>query len=363
MKEVYHPGFRLEGQSFDYEDLREVAYSLVKEGLPYERDLGDFMMDWLSSTPYIVQHTSGSTGKPKPVRLDKWTLVAGARQTGEYLGLGRGTRALCCLPFSTIAGKMMLIRAMVLGWDLVPSAPSSDPLSAVPGKFDFAAMVPLQLRSSLNRLERISKIIVGGAPVPASLLEALPRKGTEIWETYGMTETGSHVALRKLKPIPPGSDPEEELPPYTGLEGITFSVDKRGCLVIESPERFSEPVRTNDLVTLEPGGGFRWNGRWDHVINSGGVKLIAEQLETRLAALLSCRYFVSGEPDDRLGERLVLFVEGQHDIGELSDRIAASGRFTEYEIPKQIYAMEHFAQTASGKIDRKGTVALLNPDN
>ncbi|EAR15783.1 AMP-binding protein [Robiginitalea biformata] len=358
MKEAYHPRFQLEGQSFEYSDLKEVAYSLVKEGEPFEKDLGDFLMDWVSDAPYIVQHTSGSTGPPKPIRLAKSALVAGAGQTGEFLGLPAGTRALCCLPFSTIAGKMMLIRALVLGWDIVPVAPSSDPLADVSGRFDFTAMVPLQLRASLSKLDRIDKLIVGGAPVPASLLEILPRQGTEIWETYGMTETGSHVALRKLKPIPPGTNPEEELPPYRALEGISFSLDDRGCLVIASEDRFEKPVVTNDLVSLEGDDSLCWLGRWDHVINSGGVKLIAEQLENRLSAVLSCRYFVAGEPDERLGERLVLYVEGQHDTGELLDRIKASGKFTEYEIPREIYTVEKFAQTGTGKIDRSASENL-----
>lgn len=357
MKEAFHKGFRLEGQSFDYEDLNEVAYSLVKEGEPHEKSLGDFLMDWLSGAPEIVQYTSGSTGPPGRIHLSKSAMVRAAEQTGSFLDMRPGARVLSCLPFTTIAGRMMLVRALVNGWNLVPVPPSARPLDSAEGEFDFTAMVPLQLKASLDGLERIARVIVGGAPVPASLLSELPASGTVIWESFGMTETASHVALRELRRLPDGADPEKELPPFCGLEGITFRTDKRGCLVIDAPDRFDEPLKTNDLVELESDRCFRWQGRWDHVINSGGVKIIAEQLEAQLTALLSNRYFVAGEPDDRLGERLVLYVEGTVDTSELLERIRASGRFTKYEVPKEIYNISSFAETPSGKVDRSATSA------
>ena len=360
MKKAYHQAFRIAGQAFALNDLGEVGYSLVKEGTPYEREIGDFLIDWVSDRDHIMQQSSGSTGSPKTIRLKKEHMVHSARATGEALGLGPGTRALVCLPMSAIAGKMMLVRSMVLGWDLYMVPPVAEPLREVSGNFDFAAMVPLQAERSLKHLGRMAKLILGGAPVLPSLLAQLPRKGTEVWQTYGMTETASHIALRKLQRVAVGQDPETVLPPYTALEGVQLKLDARGCLIIDAPGWVDNPVRTNDLVALESATTFRWLGRFDHVVNSGGVKLLPDQLEIRMSPFLQHRFFLTGMKDTTLGEKLVLFVEGAGDQAALRQSLEDSGRFTKFELPRDIHFVPRFAETMTGKVDRLKTISNAN---
>ena len=243
MKDFYHPEFRFNDQHVAYEDLSDVAYSLIKEGVSFEKAVGDFLMDWIDARPYINQRTSGSTGSPKEVRLKKSSMVQSAQRTGNTLDLGPGSRVLCPLSLTTIAGKMMLVRAMVLGWKLYVQEPDANPLAQSQAHFDFAAMVPLQLTKSLERLHQLRVLIVGGAPIPAGTLAAIPVDKTAIWQTYGMTETCSHIALRRIGAVPPGTDPEQVLPPFEAREGIQLSQDERGCLVVRAPGLLEDGIR------------------------------------------------------------------------------------------------------------------------
>lgn len=356
MKEAYHKAFRIAGQAFELNHLGEVGYSLVKEGTPYEREIGDFLIDWVSDRDHIMQQSSGSTGDPKLIRIKKEHMVHSARATGAALDLGPGTRALVCLPMSAIAGKMMLVRSMVLGWDLTMVPPVAEPLKEVPGDFDFAAMVPLQAERSLKHLGRIGKLILGGAPVLPSLLAKLPVTGTEVWQTYGMTETASHIALRRLARVPAGKDPETVLPPYTALEGVQLALDQRGCLRIDAPGWVDQPIQTNDMVQLESPTSFRWLGRFDHVVNSGGVKLMPDLLEIRMSPFLEQRFFLCGMDDVALGQKLVLFVEGDGKPETVKKALEASGQFTRYELPRDICFVPAFEETMTGKVDRLSTI-------
>ncbi|MCO5723668.1 AMP-binding protein [Robiginitalea marina] len=352
MKEHMNPAFTLDGLPIAYEDLSEVAYSLIKEGEPYEREIGDFLMDWISASPDILQQTSGSTGPPKPLAISKAAMVESARLTGESLGLKEYTRALLCLPAKTIAGKMMLVRAMALGWKLHLTAPSAKPLDGFDLPVDFVSLVPLQLFHSLEHLGGISKILVGGAPLSRELLSLLPSDGPQVYESYGMTETASHIALRRLAPVPLSESPESILPPFKALPGITLEVDGRGCLVVHAPYLPTSPVVTNDLVLLESENQFRWLGRVDNAVNSGGVKLIPEQLEARIAPLIPGRFILGGLPDAALGEKLVLVLEGNPDSESLLGRIRESGIPGPHEMPREVFSLSEFAETASGKLDR-----------
>lgn len=359
MKDFYHPEFRFNNQQIAFEDLNDVAYSLIKEGAPFEKAAGDFLMDWIDSRPDIIQRTSGSTGSPREISLQKSSMVQSAQLTGKTLDLGPGSRVLCPLSLTTIAGKMMMVRAMVLGWQLHVQEPGADPLARSEGHFDFAAMVPLQLTKSLERLHRLRSLIVGGAPIPAGTLAALPADKTNIWQTYGMTETCSHIALRKLGPVPAGADPEEVLPPFQVLEGIEVSQDERGCLVVRAPGLLKEALTTNDLVRMESDRTFRWLGRMDRIVNSGGVKLHPEVLEARLGSLVPGRFFLAGLSDPELGEKLTLVVEGMPDTKKLREAIRASGVLDAYEVPKEILPTPSFEQTDSGKVDRRATLAKI----
>ena len=356
MKEHFHPNFCLNGRNYAYEDLSEVAYSLVKEGEPYEQLIGDFLLDWLSYKSYIDQKTSGSTGEPKWIPIPKLSMVNSSKATSKRFDLEPGSHVLNCLGMETIAGKMMLVRAMVSGWKIDCIEPTANPLEYFREPLDLTAMVPLQLQNSLDKIQNVSKIIVGGAPMPSGLLASLPKSGTEIYESYGMTETASHIALRKLQAVPEDQNREEVLEPFEVIEGVHLETDERGCLVIHASHLSDKPFVTNDLVKLESDTHFRWLGRLDHVINSGGVKLVPEKLEDRMSAVLKDRFFLGSLPDKELGERLILVVETDTDPKPSLQALRDSGLFTKYEIPREVYGTPHFKETSFGKINRRDIV-------
>ena len=359
MKDNFNNAFHINGLKIAYGDLSEVAYSLVKEGEPFEREIGDFLLDWISESPVIHQQTSGSTGVPREIDIPKSAMVSSARATGEFFQLTEGSRALLCLPAASVAGKMMLVRAMVLGWELTMVDPSGDPLSNLDQPFDFVAMVPMQLSRSLDKLKGVKTVLLGGAPLSAGLLAGIPVQGTVVYEGYGMTETSSHVALRELSAVPEKTNPEQVLPPFSALPGITLEQDERGCLVIHAVRLSPEPIVTNDLVTLESPEEFRWLGRVDNVVNSGGVKLLPEQLETRLSPYMNQRFFLAGMSDEILGEKLVLVVEGQVP-DNLLETLREGADLSKYEVPRETFSVPEFALTPTGKIHRPEVLKSLS---
>lgn len=339
-----HPRFRLNGHTLDAEKLLKVAYDYIKEGLPHEKAIGDFLLDWFDRHDYINMRTSGTTGAPKNIRISKRQMVNSALATADFFEVGVNTKALHCLPAQFVAGKMMLVRAIILGWDLHLVAPSSTPLADTDHDFDFAALVPLQAEQSLEQLKRINKIILGGGKVSPSLSARLQKLGNDIWETYAMTETVTHIAAKKIGE-----------PVFTTLPNVKVSLDERGCLVIDAPRVAEMPVVTNDLAdTIDP-HHFTWLGRIDNVINSGGVKLFPEQVEEKLSGKINGRFFVYGLADETLGEKLVLVVEGDH-YAITEDIFTALDKF---EKPKAVFFVKQFTETGSGKIQRAETVRLI----
>jgi O-succinylbenzoic acid--CoA ligase len=353
-----HIKFKLDGNYFDREALKEVAYSYVKQGKPYEQTIGDFLIDWLNEKLYVDVFTSGSTGKPKPIRLDKQAMVHSALATGDFFGIKPGDSALQCLPSNFIAGKMMLVRAMILGLSLDLIAPTSNPLNGNKKKYNFCAMVPIQVENSLEQLHQIKTLIVGGAPASVALIERLQEVSTKIFATYGMTETITHIAAKPLNNLPKGATAN-----YKTLPNIQISTDDRNCLVIDAPRITSEKIITNDVVKISSKTEFDWLGRYDNVINSGGVKLHPEQIEEKLSAIISQRFFVSAMDDVQLGKKLILLIEDTQQILHVSDilkNIKQSNKFSKFEIPKSVYTVEKFIETNTGKLQRGKTVATLS---
>ncbi|SDE74864.1 O-succinylbenzoic acid--CoA ligase [Pricia antarctica] len=402
MKPLYrkiHSHFKLNGISLSHDELKEVAYSLIKEGETFEKEIGDFLLDWLDDSPTLQVHSSGSTGKPKPIMLQKRHMVNSALATGEFFGLLPGDTALLCLPATYIAGKMMLVRAMVIGLELDYVTPSSNPLDGIPNKtYTFGAMVPLQLENSLHDLDRINILIVGGAPLSRKVqsqvqdrarpperqgqkvqIQAQARSteqeltarnfSTAIFETYGMTETITHIALKKLNfrlsdPTGQGRstvDAQVHNPSFKTLPNVRLSTDERGCLVIVAPTITDAPVVTNDVVELISKTEFNWIGRFDNVVNSGGVKLFPEQIEAKLATVIPYRFFVAGIPDEALGQKLVLVMEGEIEEKQLFQEIKLLKPLNKFEVPKEIFTVSEFQQTQSGKIKRGETLKTIFP--
>ena len=345
-----HPKFKYNGIHYDFGVLKELAYSLVKEGQEYEKGIGNFLLDWLDDSDSLIVHTSGSTGVPKAIALKKEHMVNSALATGAFYKMGPGTKALQCLSADHIAGKMMLVRAMVLGWEIDMVEPSSHPLQFTTKHYDFVAMVPLQVQGSISHLNQIGTLIIGGAPISPELKSDLNKVDTRIFETYGMTETITHIAVKELAKGAVNNN-------FKALPEVVFTKDERDCLVIEAPKVSNAVIVTNDLVKLVSPAEFQWLGRYDNIINSGGVKLIPEQLETKLSVLIESRFFVAGIPDAILGQKLILVVEGNIDREQLHMDIKSLKSISKFEIPKEILVVPQFVETGSGKVDRTKTLS------
>ncbi|HUH46602.1 MAG TPA: AMP-binding protein [Arenibacter sp.] len=303
--------------------------------------------------PTLPIGTSGSTGKPKTIDVQKEHMINSALATGAFFKMGPGTKGLHCLPSNFIAGKMMLIRAMYLGWDLHCIRPTSIPLIPTGNHYDFCAMVPLQLQNSIPALGRIGTLIVGGAPLASELKSRLVGLKTKIYETYGMTETVSHIAVKE---ITTNAGTESN---FKTLPDVVLSKDDRDCLVIRAPKIMGGAMATNDVVELISPSEFIWLGRYDNIINSGGIKLIPEQIEQKLSPILTTRFFVAGIPDAVLGQKLVLVVEGDVDAGQISEEIRTLSSLSKYEIPKEIHGLPKFLETANGKVRREATLQAI----
>lgn len=354
-----HDEFKINGKSVDNGSLTYLAQSWISEGEPFQQEVGKFLLEWLDDKEYVVVHTSGSTGKPKQIKLLKYHMINSARATGSFFKSEGGTTALLCLSANYIAGKMMLVRAMVLGWKIDIVAPRTNPLDSVYKQYDFCAMVPLQLDNSLNRLHLIKKLIVGGGVVSEHLKNLVQGIKTKVYETYGMTETITHIAARRINPK---KKEKKNSGYFKALPNINLSTDDRGCLVIKAPQLNEDIIVTNDIVELKTYKKFVWKGRFDNVINSGGVKLHPEEIETKLQLTISHRFFIASIPDDSLGDKLILVIERDYDrIEELSliDAIQRIEGLNKYEIPKKIYFLPQFIETATGKIQRSKTLACI----
>jgi O-succinylbenzoic acid--CoA ligase len=332
---------------------------------PYFRQAYDFMISWLHGRQEFILHTSGSTGTPKDILIKRSQLSNSALMTGAALDLRSGTRALVCLNIGYIAGIMMLVRGMELDWELSITEPASNPLlDFKEPDFDFVAMVPLQLSTCLsdertgNHIDKLGKILLGGAPVGIQLQKQIDLLSIPVYQSYGMTETVSHVALRKLN----GSEVEND---YKVLPGITFGLDERGCLFFSGAVTNGEKIQTNDLAEITSENTFIWLGRSDNVINSGGVKIILDKVDEVVAAVLydlgyENNFFSWFETDEKLGQKLILIIQkaGENIAVEmLLDEIRK--RISTYETPKHVYFVEDFIKTPTDKIDKRRTALEL----
>lgn len=338
-----HNRFKLNGYQLSKEDLCRIAYSFIKEGEDFEQAVGDFLLDWFDDKSYIDMLTSGTTGSPKLIRVEKKAMIQSALATGDFFGLQPGDRVLHCLPANYIAGKMMFVRAFILGLDVDFVAPSSHPLEHNDHKYDFSAMVPLQAKNSIDKLVNIKKLIVGGAKIHKSLEQQLMKLPLEIYETYGMTETITHIAAKRVG---------EEA--FSTLPHVKVSSNEQQCLEIFAKNIRDEIIVTHDIVKLVSDTQFVWLGRIDNMINSGGIKILPELVEGKLSGLISRRYFVHGVADEILGEKVVLFVEGApFDLNPAVFEV-----LDKYEKPKEVVFVSNFRETPTGKIMREESKVL-----
>lgn len=336
-----HNYFKLNGDHFTAYELNLIANDYIKEGNSNERSIGEFLLDWFDHKDYIEMKTSGTTGLPKTVRLKKQAMIHSALATGDFFELNPGDKALLCLPVKFIAGKMMLVRSLILGLDLDVVIPSIEPLAYNSVLYDFVAMVPLQVQNSIEALKNVKKVIVGGAKMDSAIEEKVLPLKTAVYETYGMTETITHIAARKVG---------EKA--FTVLPNVKITQDNRKCLVIDVPGISDSSIITNDLVELAGKNQFTFLGRIDNVINSGGIKLIPEQIEAKLINKINTRFFVTGIPDSALGEKLILVIEGEKrdfpsDFFDVLEK---------YERPKETVFVPKFKENENGKLMRKSSL-------
>lgn len=322
----------------------------------WERELFLFLNEWFSDSTYILAQTSGSTGEPKPIELAKSVMRKSAERTIEYFKLQKTDKLLLSLPCRYIAGKMMVVRAIVGQMNLVAVDPSTDFGFLSDETYDFGALVPnqvvkiLEQPSGAQKLQNIRNLLIGGSAVSADLERQIEPLNNRIVSTYGMTETASHIAIRELSG-PPKSDF------YHCLPGISVSLQENDCLQIHLPE-LDELLKTNDLAELQSDNVFRILGRADSVIISGGVKYSPEAIEKKLERFIAEPFAISSVPDVKLGEKIVLALESPpYLIADLEERIGSV--LPAFERPRTIFFLEQFPLTESGKIKRKELKMLI----
>ena len=339
-----HDTLLFEGRAFgpgDLDTLRASSRRFVRE------ELAAFLEEWFDDAPTVAVQSSGSTGAPKIMRAEKSRMRASARMTCSFLGLEAKDRALLCMPLRYIGAKMVVVRAMEWGLDLHCVEPSGHPLKGLDRAPDFLAVTPAQVFSSLEdpeeaRLLRETRhIIIGGGAVDAALARRLRDFPHAVWSTYGMTETLSHIALRRLN----GPEASEWYAPF---EGVSLRLSGDGALIISAPAVCGTELLTNDLAVLESSGRFRILGRRDNVINSGGVKIQIEELEEMLRSVMPCPFQITAVPDEKFGEIVVMLAEGpkMEDCSSLFTHVPRHLR------PKHVFCVPHLPRTGTDKPDR-----------
>ncbi len=343
-------------------DKRTVR-SLVPED-PYIQKARSLCLDWLDGKDTYMLPTSGSTGPPRQIAVHADQLRASVHATSNALSLYAGARVLACLNIEYVAGFMMLIRAMELDWKVTLVPPSSNPLLLLPegSGFDFTALVPMQLYEMVSnpetshRVKELGKILLGGVGLTRSQIEVFKKLEQEVYLGYGMTETVSHVALQRISGTVPGR--------FYLAGDLDFGTDERGCLYFNGAVTGNEVVQTNDLATVfAEERAFLLHGRIDNVVNSGGIKIQLEEMESQIGELLTANqlrsdFFLWKIPDERLGNALVLVVEGEPELEEKIWAILGKG-VDRLKRPRKIYFTRSFLRTGSDKTDKYRTFELL----
>ncbi|SFL04522.1 AMP-binding protein [Proteiniphilum acetatigenes] len=319
-----------------------------------------FLKEWFSDSPTLRLHTSGSTGIPKEIIVRKAQMLQSAKSTCDFFTLKEEDKALLCLPLDYIAGKMMVVRALYAGLDIYPVVPDGYPLAHTDIPFDFAAMVPLQVYNSLQteeekqRLSRIKHLIIGGGAIDQILERKLKMFPNAIYSTYGMTETLSHIALRRISGIEASSY-------YTPLPSVRLALSEDNRLIVDAPLVADEPFTTNDIAELRPDSSFRIIGRIDNVINSGGIKIQIEEIEQVLQPHITGNFAITSIPHPKLGEAIILILEQSDDPVYVEKTIRQL--LPRHQQPMLIHIAEAIPQTGNGKIDRLAMKQLAKKIN
>lgn len=338
----------IDNRVWEAAEFQELISLLRNSPDEWKKSIADFLAAWLSADDAITVKTSGSTGDPKLIQLPKSLMQRSAEITAENFSLPAKSSAMMCLGANYIAGKMMIVRTLVNDWRLTIVEPMSTPFEGLNEPFDFCAMVPLQVEKTLVRhpdlLASTGHLIVGGAAISHSQIDKLIEAKVRASATYGMTETATHVAVRELSPSPQAS--------FTLLPDFQATRDSRGCLVI-SASHLPVDIVTNDVVQLDE-RMFVLRGRFDNVINSGGIKVFPEEIEKKLEGVTGGRrYYVTSQADSTLGERVTLVVEGEGKSVDPDLLAKCASLLSQYQAPRDVIFEAKFSETSSGKVIRK----------
>lgn len=309
----------------------------------------EFLNEWHSESNYVIGHTSGSTGKPKEIKLLKADMRASANLTNNFFGITKDSVLMLCLSPDYIAGKMMIVRAEEAHARLLTEKPSNHPLEQHDGPtIDLLAIVPSQalwLVDHPNLLKCVRNIIVGGGEIHSELRKKLSSLSSRVYATYGMTETCSHVALSRISETPQ---------PFRALPPVTFEQDERNCLVINTPQFSFEKLATNDIVDLIDNTTFYWRGRFDNVINTGGIKVFPEEIERLISPMIDRRFYITSSPSEKWGQEVIIKIEGEPMSKTEQDELMAkmSIVLSAYQRPKGMIFLHKFTETATGKVKR-----------
>lgn len=308
----------------------------------------EFLKEWNNDSPFVEARTSGSTGAPKRILLQKTDMLVSARATNAFFGINSGSVLAIPLSCDYIAGKMMAVRAMEADCSLWVIPPKNDfnldeLASCRDWHIDLISVVPSQVDCLIRHPEwaaRIGAIIVGGSALSRTRSEAVKSAGYNAFVSYGMTETCSHVALSKAGE------------PFQAMPGITFSVDSRNCLVIDVPKMSIRKIVTNDVVSLLDSHTFIWRGRYDNVINSGGIKIFPESLEKEISKFLEVDFYIVGIPDEKWGEAVQMVVEADENSRTAIEE-ALKNEIDHKFLPKSLHFVRMLERTNNGKLLRK----------
>lgn len=328
-------------------DFNNLNINQLSFSTEFEKKVKIFVEEWFSENAVVKVQTSGSTGVPKIFEIEKKKMVNSAVMTCNFLGLKEGDTALLCLPVEYISGKMMVVRSIERKLQLKVTNPSLNPVENLEEEIDFCAMTPLQVENSLEKLHLIKNLIIGGAAVSESLkskiLQMNLSPSNRIFETYGMSETLSHIGLKQLMPE------QEEY--FTVFENVKISLDDRGCLKIFAPNVNAEELQTNDLVEIRNDKQFKFLGRIDNIINSGGAKIFPETLEALVKKEFPNEAVFMGLPDESLGQKLILIIEGD-ESDEVKKKVSEISFEKNFHRPKEIIFVSEIPRTPNGKINR-----------
>ncbi|UKB80384.1 AMP-binding protein [Chryseobacterium sp. MEBOG07] len=338
-------------------DFNNLNINNLSFNTEFEKKVKIFLEEWFSEKTGVNVQTSGSTGIPKIFEIEKKKMINSAVMTCNFLGLEEGNTALLCLPVEYISGKMMIVRSVERILKLRIAEPSLKPVENLEEEIDFCAMTPLQVENSLEKLHLIKNLIIGGAAVSESLKNKILQKNlstsNRIFETYGMSETLSHIALKQLVPQ------QEDY--FTAFENVSISLDDRGCLKIFAPNVNVEELQTNDLVDVRNEKQFKFLGRIDNVINSGGAKIFPETLEVLVKKELPNEAVFIGLPDESLGQKLILVIEGGKS-DEVIRKISEIPFEKNFHKPKEIIFINEIPRTPNGKVNRIELYKNINID-